>query len=206
MPWDLVRLLFDPTAPLPASWPVGALGAFLAFYLPVAAGIPLGVLLGVRSGLSFVEISALYLASDVAAAVTCEPFLVLLDRTIGRRPLFVRIVGRLAQRTADTGMRAGGLRGGFGVAMLGFTFIPLAARLAGSLAGYRVVTAWALGILGDMAYFFFAAASTLWLSSVFGNDVRATLLAVFVVTFVLPGFIGRLRRPRASLGPAPKRP
>jgi hypothetical protein len=198
MPWDLLRITVDPTAPLPASWPVGALGVFLVFYLPVAAGIPLGVLLATRAGLSFVEIGALYFASDVAAAISCEPLLVLVRRWSRRQPRLAQVAARLSRQAADAGVRAGGVRGAFGVTLLGFTFVPVAARVAGAVAGYNMIAAWALGILGDMGYFVFAAACTLWLSSVFGNDARVTLLAVFLVTLFLPGLVGRFRRRPAA--------
>ena len=44
MPSDFLLPLLDPTAPLPAFWPSGGLGAFLLFLIPIGGGIPLASL------------------------------------------------------------------------------------------------------------------------------------------------------------------
>src|SRR5436853_362069 len=44
MPDEFLHALWDPTAPLPAGWPNGILGAFLLFLMPIGGGIPLVVL------------------------------------------------------------------------------------------------------------------------------------------------------------------
>ena len=60
-PDDLLRLLWDPTAPLPTSWPAGGLGAFLLFLVPVGGGIPLGVLMARDGGVTPLITALLYL-------------------------------------------------------------------------------------------------------------------------------------------------
>ena len=72
-PDELMRALLDPTAPLPACWPSGALGVFLLFCLPIGGGIPFGVIMARNTGLSPLSTAGLYLLSDVALAITVRP-------------------------------------------------------------------------------------------------------------------------------------
>src|SRR5262249_58929103 len=69
------RALIDPSAPLPHNWPVGALGAFLLFCVPIGGGIPAGVLMARNAGLSPPAMAGLYFFSDIVLAFTFEPIL-----------------------------------------------------------------------------------------------------------------------------------
>src|SRR5437870_4169264 len=70
---------------------------------------------------------------------------------------------------------------------------PTARRRPGPAARQGLVSGWSVAIIGDMAYFGVLRVSTLWVSSVCGDD-RLTIGAVRVATWVLPLVIRRLRR------------
>jgi hypothetical protein len=193
---DLLRLLWDPTAPLPTTWPAGGLGAFLLFLVPVGGGIPLGVLMARDGGVSPVITALLYLASDVVIALFAEPWLAFL-RWVGRRIPFVGRVGeRLSRFSGGAGLKDGGARGPLGLVLVSFTTSPTMGRAATSAAGHGFLSGWALAITGDMLYFVLLMASTLWISGVLGDE-RVTVGAVLVATWVLPTLLRRVRLRRS---------
>src|SRR5438132_184995 len=188
-----LRTQFDPSAPLPDLWPAGVLGVFLVFVLPTVVGIPLGVIMGRDAGLSPLIMTGLYFGSDLVLAVTAEPMLAVL-RWVGRRvPFLDRLGSRLARLTETTGLQEGGVRGPLGLILVSFTVNPLAGRAAAAAAGHGFFSGWALAIIGDMIYFALIMASTLWISSVFGND-RLAIGVVLIVAFLAPVVLRRLRR------------
>jgi hypothetical protein len=199
---QFTRAVFDPTAPLPTLWPAGAWGVFLVFVTQIGAGIPLGVLMGRNAGIPPVAMAGLYLASDVVLAVTMEPMLGLL-RWLGRRVEFLgRLGNRLSRFTGAAGLQGGGVRGPLGLILFSFSVSPTAGRAASEAAGHRFLSGWSLAIIGDMAYFGLVMASTLWVSSLFGDD-RLTIGAILVATWLVPMLIGRMRRsaPQTALRP-----
>ena len=208
MPPDLFEALLNPTAPLPASWPTGAWGAFLLFLFPIGGGIPTGVLVARAGGVSPPITALLYFFSDVIMAFTTEPMLIFL-RWLGKRvPPIGRLGDRLARFTGQTGLRDGGKRGPLGLILVSLTLDPTAGRAAAAAAGHGFVPGWTLAIIGDMIYFVLLMVSTLWVSSVVGDD-RVTLGAVLLAMWLVPFLIRRWRsraaaeaRP-ASVAPAP---
>src|ERR1043165_6355243 len=88
---DFLRLLFDPTAPLPSDWPVGAWGAFLLFLVPIGGGIPLGVIIGRDAGLSPLVMAGWYFVSDIVMAVTHEPMFWLMSWLASISPPIAKI-------------------------------------------------------------------------------------------------------------------
>jgi hypothetical protein len=205
-PDDLLRLLWDPTAPLPATWPAGGLGAFLLFLVPVGGGIPLGVLMARDAGVSPLITALLYLASDVVIAVFAEPWLAFL-RWVGRRIPFVGRVGeRLSRLSGGAGLKDSGARGPLGLILVSFTTSPTMGRAATSAAGHGFFSGWSLAIIGDMLYFALLMASTLWISGLLGDE-RVTIGLVLVATWVLPTVLRRLharRAARVAVSSAPK--
>jgi hypothetical protein len=197
-PDELLRLLWDPTAPLPTTWPAGAAGAFLLFLVPVGGGIPLGVLMARDGGISPLITALLYLASDVVIAVFTEPWLAFV-RWLGRHVPFVGRIGeRLARLSGGAGLRDGGARGPLGLILVSFTTSPTMGRAAAGAAGHGFLSGWGLAITGDMLYFVLLMASTLWISGVLGDE-RLTIGAVLVATWVLPTLIRHLRGSRTKL-------
>jgi hypothetical protein len=193
MPDELLHALVDPTAPLPSFWPAGMLGVFLLFLVPIGGGIPFGVLMARDAGLPSGVTIVLYFLSDVVIAFTTEPFLALLRWLSGRVPPLARAGQILGRLTGSAGLQQGGVRGPLGLILLSFTVSPTTGRAAAATAGHGFVTGWTLAIIGDMGYFLVLMVSTLWASSVFGDD-RLTIGAVLIATWVLPLLIRRLRR------------
>lgn len=186
------RAVFDPTAPLPSLWPTGVLGVFLIFATQIGAGIPLGVLMARDAGISPLMTAGLYFASDLILPVTTEPMLWLL-RWLGTRvPFIARLGTRLGRMSAGVGLQEGGVRGLLGLILVSFSVSPLASRAAGAAAGRGFFAGWTLAIIGDMAYFALVMGSTLWISSVFGDD-RLTIGAVLVATWFGPMLLRRFR-------------
>ena len=191
---ELVRAQWDPTAPLPFFWPAGVAGVFLFFFvLPLAAGIPFGVIMARDAGLSPLMTAGLYLVSDLVLAVTAEPFLALL-RWLGRRVAFIGRMGRFFTRATDSvGLSDGNVRGPLGLILFSFSISPTSGRAAAAAAGHGFFVGWTLAIIGDMLFFGVLMATTLWVTSVFG-DSRQTIGAVVIVAWIAPLVIRRLRR------------
>jgi hypothetical protein len=204
---ELIRAQWDPTAPLPFFWPAGVAGVFLMFVMPLAAGIPFGVIMARDAGLSPLMTAGLYLVSDLVLAVTAEPFLALL-RWLGRRVAFIGRMGKLFTRATDSvGLNEGRVRGPLGLILFSFSISPTSGRAAAAAAGHGFFSGWTLAIIGDMLFFGVLMATTLWVTSVFG-DSRQTIGAVVIGAWVLPLLIRRLRRRSggaANRKPAPLR-
>jgi hypothetical protein len=156
------------------------------------------------AGISPLMTAGLYFLSDLLLPVTTEPMLALL-RWLGSR---VAVIGRLGDRlgrlTGTAGLQGGGVRGPLGLILVAFSISPLAGRAASLAAGHGFFVGWALAIVGDMLYFALVMASTLWISSVFGDD-RLAIGAVLIATWFGPILVRRLRRtgsPEATRNPA----
>jgi hypothetical protein len=193
MPEDLLRALIDPTAPLPAGWPAGMLGVFMLFMLPVGGGIPFGVLMARDAGISPLVTVGLYFVSDVLLAFVTEPFVSLLRWLSARVPVLARAGKILGRLTGTAGLQDDGVRGPLGLILVAFSISPTTGRAAAAAAGHGFVPGWTFAIIGDMLYFGLLMASTLWVSSLFGDE-RLTIGAVLIGTWVLPLAIRRLRR------------
>jgi hypothetical protein len=190
---QFTRAVFDPSAPLPTAWPVGALGVLLLFCTQIGAGIPLGVIMARDAGLSPLTTAVLYLISDIFLACTFEPMLLLL-RWLAKRVDFVaRLGNRLAKLSGATGLSQGKVQGPLGLILFSFAVAPAPARAASEAAGHGFISGWSLAIIGDMIYFTLIMVSTLFVSSVFGDD-RLAVGAVLVLAWLLPILLRRLRR------------
>jgi hypothetical protein len=139
-----------------------------------------------------------YFASDLLLAFTNEPFLALLRWLSKRIEVLARVGRTFGRLTAGAGLQEGGVRGPLGLILVSFMISMTTGRAAAAASGHGFFTGWGLAIIGDMAYFGLLMVTTLWVSSVFGDD-RLTIGAVLVATWVLPLVIRRLRkRSRAS--------
>ena len=200
------RALMDPTAPLPHGWPVGALGAFLLFLVPIGGGIPAGVLLGHDAGVSPPMLAFLYFCSDIVLAFVFEPFIWVLT-LIGR---WIPILGRLGRAIAGLSQRAGlqgeSGKGPLGLILVAFTVDPMTGRAAAAAAGHGFVGGWAIAIAGDMLYFTVLMASTIWLHGVLGDE-RLTVGAVLLLMIIVPALVRRwrARNPAVSGVSVPRR-
>jgi hypothetical protein len=196
---QFTRAMVDPTAPLPALWPAGAVGVLLVFCTQIGAGIPLGVIMARNTGLSPVATAGLYLVSDVVLAFMTEPMLIALRWLAARVEFIGRLGNRLSKLSGATGLSQGRVQGPLGLILFSFAVAPAPARAASETAGHGFISGWSLAIIGDMLYFTLIMVSTLWASSVFGND-RVAVGAVLVGAWVLPMLIRRIKRQ-----PAPAR-
>jgi hypothetical protein len=185
------RAVIDPNAPLPHGWPVGTLGAFLLFCVPIGGGIPAGVLMARGAGASPPVMMGLYFLSDLVLALTFEPVLRALS-WVGR---WVPPLGRMGRVVRNLAIRSGGAgtgaRGPLGLILVSFGVDPMTGRAAAAAAGHGFVPGWAIAIAGDMLYFAVLMASTLWLQGRFGDE-RLTIGAVLLVMLVLPPLVRRL--------------
>jgi len=194
---ELFRAIVDPTAPLPFFWPSGAAGAFLMFVMPLAAGIPFGVIMARDAGVSPLGTAGLYLVSDFVMALVAEPMLVLLRR-LAKRVVAVGRTGRaLTQASSILGLNDGRVRGPLGLIVLSFSLNPILSRAASVAAGHGFLVGWALAIIGDMIFFGMLMATTLWVANVFG-DSRQIIGALALGVWLLPMLIQRLRRGSGS--------
>jgi hypothetical protein len=201
---QFTRAMIDPTAPLPDLWPTGAMGVFLIFVTQIGLGIPSGVLRARDAGLSPFFTAGLYAASDVILAFTIEPMLLLL-RWLSPRVDFIARLGRTLSRfSGASGLSDGKVRGPLGLILFSFAVAPAPARAASEAAGHGFISGWTLAIIGDMLYFWLVMASTLWVSSVLGDD-RLAIGAVLIGTWVLPLIIRRMRG-GSAVKPARPRP
>jgi hypothetical protein len=194
---DLLQVMFNPGAPLPASWPPGGWGAFLMFtMMPASAGIPFGIILARNAGLSPIETFALYLVSDIFIAIRAEP-MVMLCRWLAHRVSWIAWIGRhITRLTGAAGLAQPGVRGPLGIVMLSFVVSMATARAAAVAAGHGVVMGWTLAIIGDLVYFVILMAATLWLSGVLGDE-RTTISIVLLAIWVVPMVIRKWReRPK----------
>ncbi|MCC7372748.1 MAG: hypothetical protein IT306_30330 [Chloroflexi bacterium] len=202
MPNDFLLPLIDPTAPLPASWPSGGLGAFLLFLVPIGGGIPLGVLMGHQAGLSASTLAAMYFVSDIVMAITHEPMFWLLA-WLGRAvPAFGKVRDLFHRASQGAGLKEEGVHGPLGLILFSFTVDPVSGRGAAAAAGHGFLSGWTFAVLGDMLYFGVVMAATLWLHDVLGND-QATIGVVLLSIWGLSWYIRRRRRPAARRRPAP---
>jgi hypothetical protein len=170
----------------------------LLFCFPVGGGIPVGVLLAQAGGVPPLGTAALYFLSDIVLALTTEPMLAFLRWLSRRIPALARVGEVLARFSAKMGLRDEGARGPLGLILVSFAVSPTTGRAAASAAGHGFLPGWALAITGDMGYFGLLMVSTLWLSTVLGND-RLTVGLMLVVTWLLPVGLKWLRRQGGGL-------
>ena len=190
--------MLDPSAPLPPGFPGGAPGAFLVFFFPIGGGIPIGVLMARDGGVPFWGTALVYLLSDVCLAFMNEP-LVMAARWLARRVAFLRRMGSAITRlTSHIGLRGEGAWGPLGLILVSFSVSMTAGRAAAAAAGHGFLPGWALAIIGDMGYFALLMTSTLWLSSVLGDD-RLVVGVVIGASLLLPVVIRRVRHAGAGL-------
>jgi hypothetical protein len=202
MPSDLLLPLIDPTAPLPASWPGGAWGAFLLFLVPIGGGIPLGVLMARDAGVTPLMMAVMYFVSDIFMAVTHEPFFWLMSWLAGVVPAFGKVRDFFAKASHQAGLRDG-KRGPLGLILFSFTVDPISGRGAAAAAGHGFFMGWAFAIAGDMIYFGVLMVATLVLSGMFGDErvtVGVVLLAVWGLSMVVR------RRQQGASTPPMRRP
>ena len=189
----------DPLAALAASsaGSHGVLFTFLLFVIPTGAGIPAGVLLGQRIGLTAGAMSGLYVGSGLLRAAVFEPVF----RWLARRSHAGGRVARWHDASRDLLARhavlSRAVRGVWAPVVVSYNLDPMGGRVAAAAVGMGWLRGWLLALLADFAYFVSTALPTLWLQRLVGNE-WLTLLLVIVLSTVIPMAWLRLRRSPAS--------
>ncbi len=127
----------DPLAALALSPPGahGTLFTFLLFVIPTGAGIPAGVLLGQRVGLTAAAMSGLYVGSGLLRATLFEPFFrwVARQRHEGGRVSRLRDAAR--ELLARHAMLRRAMQGAWAPLIVGYNIDPMAGRVAAAAVG-----------------------------------------------------------------------
>ena len=165
---------------------------FILFLIPVGGGIPAGVILGDKGGLSWPILCVLYFFSDVVLACAFEPILLWFVRFSKTNPHLSKFRAALIQATSMTVTRYGVKPGPLALIFITFGTDPMTGRSIAFAAGHGFLTGWALTIAGDMIFFMVIMASTLWLNNILGNG---TLTAVIILAamIILPIFFRKIR-------------
>lgn len=192
---EFLRLVLDPSAPVPAGWPHGWVGVLLLFCVPGGVGIPSGVLLGKHDGIGPLLTTILYFVSDVLLACVFEPLLVWLGAMSHRRPRLAR-AGAAMRVAIERTMPPGSFVGPTGVVLMGFGMGLAFGRALGAALGYALVPSWLLTIGGDMIFYVIGMASTLWFEGMLG-DPRKAALGGLIVMLVVSALVRRWRPPVA---------
>ncbi len=171
----------------------GLLFTFLLFVIPTGAGIPAGVLLGQRVGLSIASMSGLYVGSGLLRAAVFEPFFrwVAKRRHAGGRISRVRDAAR--ELLARHAWLNRAMRGAWAPLIVGYNLDLMAGRVAAAAVGMGWLRGWTLALIADFAYFISTAVPTLWLQRFLGNE-WLTLLIFIVLSTAIPMLWRRLRR------------
>jgi hypothetical protein len=160
------------------SWDV-----LLLFLLPIGGGIPGGVVLAKKHGLTWQAMEVLYFISDLILAILFEPLMLYLVHWSKRaawgekmRGAWMKSIGRLIEQHGLT-------PGPISLIMITFGTDPMTGRSFSFMAGHGFLTGWALTIIGDMLFFTFLMASTLWLNNVLGDGTAATIVMMVALMF-----------------------
>jgi hypothetical protein len=164
----------------------------LLFIIPIGGGIPAGVVLAQKRGLSWPLMALLYFISDLILACAFEPLLLLFVRASGRSPRLSRIKDALAKSVSQSVARYGMNPRPFSLVMITFGTDPMTGRSVAFAAGHGFFSGWALTILGDMFFFLVLMASTLWLNGILG-DGTLTAIIIMVGMLLVPPIARRLR-------------
>ncbi len=172
------------------------LAVLTLFLIPVGGGIPAGVLLASRSGLTWPVTAAIYFVSDVILALVFEPILLLLA-WIGRHvPVIARAGAAAAGAMERTAARHIGA-GPFTLVLVAFGIDPMTGRAAALASGHGFVVGWAIAIAGDMLYYAVIAFTTLQLRAYIDNP-DLVMVVVLVAMIAVPMVVRRVRRGGAA--------
>jgi hypothetical protein len=164
---------------------------FLLFVIPWGGGIPAGVVLAQKYGLSWVAMTVLYFISDVALAFVFEP-LMLLFAGAAKRFEFLRRFKEAYKKAAQKGASYGMRLSPFALIMVAFGADPMTGRTAAHAAGHGFFAGWTFAIIGDMLFFMLLMGSTLWLNGILGDGTLTTVI-ITVAMLVLPALFRRMR-------------
>lgn len=173
---------------LSSAWEV-----LVLFLVPIGGGIPAGVVLAEKRGLSWLMMCLVYLISDIVLACVFEPLMLLFIKRSHKTPWMMRLRYVLAQSTGKIVGRYGLTPGPFSLVMLTFGTDPMTGRSIAKAVGHGFVAGWTLVIMGDMLFFLVIMASTLWLNHVLGDGTWAAVI-VMTAMIGIPTLIQHFKR------------
>lgn len=162
------------------------------FLIPIGGGIPAGVVLAAKYGLSIPVMYVLYFISDVALACAFEPLMLLFIKHSKTSPRLQRVRAVLIEATKHSRERFGLTPGPFALVMITFGTDPMTGRSIAKFFGHGFFTGWVLTIAGDMIFFSVIMASTLFLNSVLGDGTLACII-IMVLMIGIPALIRKVR-------------
>jgi hypothetical protein len=165
---------------------------FMLFSIPIGGGIPAGVVLAKKRGITWLSMLVLYFISDVLLALVFEPLMLLVTLASKHNRYLARIRDAFKKSTSKTISKYGINPGPISLILLAFGVDPMTGRTAAFAAGHGFFSGWALAIAGDMIFFVILMASTLWLNSFLG-DGTWTAVIIMVAMTVVPLLIRRVR-------------
>ena len=171
----------------------GILFTFLLFVIPTGAGIPAGVLLGHRVGLTAASLSGLYVGSGLLRAALFEPVFRWVARRRHEGGRITRWHDAARDLLARHEMLSRAVSGSWAPLVAGYNLDPMAGRVAAGAIGMGWLRGWTLALVADFAYFVSTAVPTLWLQRFVGNEWLTLLLFVLLSTGI-PMLWRRLRR------------
>jgi hypothetical protein len=159
---------------------------FLLFTIPVGGGIPAGVILANKYGLSCAIMAALYFVSDIALAFVFEPMMRGLALLSRHSKFLTHLQTSLRQSTTKTMANYGTKPGPFLLVLIAFGVDPMTGRAAALANGHGFITGWAIAIAGDMLFFLLIMTSTLWLNRYLGDGTWAALIIMTLMIGIPP--------------------
>ncbi len=170
------------------------------FLVPIGGGIPAGVVIAQKYGITWQITAALYFISDVMLAVVFEPLMLLFIKKSETVPSVAKVKNELAKTTTHLISNYRVHPSPFNLIMLTFASDPMTGRALAKMYGHGFLFGWTLVIAGDMLFFGVIMASTIWLNNILG-DGTWTAIIITVLIVVVPGLFRKWReRPSAPAG------
>ncbi len=161
------------------------------FLIPIGGGIPVGVVLAHKYGMSWEFSSLLYFISDVMLACVFEPLMLIFLAKTKHIPAMIKTREAFLKTTHSLIARYGLHPSPFALVVITFGSDPMTGRSVAKIFGHGFLVGWALVILGDMFFFGVIMASTLWLNSILGDGTWTAIIITVLLLFV-PGMIRKL--------------
>lgn len=162
------------------------------FLVPIGGGIPAGVVIAQKYGVTWPATAFLYLISDIILACAFEPLMLLFIKKSKTVPSVAKVKTELAKTTTHLISNYVVHPGPFNLVMLTFGTDPMTGRALAKMYGRGFLAGWTLVIIGDMLFFAVIMASTIWLNSILG-DGTWTAIIITVLIVVVPGLIRKWR-------------
>ena len=165
---------------------------FILFMIPVGGGIPAGVVLANKRGLSWLLVCLLYFLSDVVLACLFDPVMKIFIHYSKRSPFMARMSEAMKKSTEITTKQYGLKPKWYHLILISFGVDPMTGRAVTHMAGHGFITGWSMAIAGDMFYFGLIMASTLWLNNILGDGTLAAVI-VTVAVIGVPWIVKKIR-------------